>query len=638
MAVSKVTSLLGTRGLDSCNRILVYNSSTFTKKNITDNLGMSEAEAELLAKDPENDTVDNMYITLRRYNVFQPLLPNITEEGLLFIFNNSRLSTITGEGFNTIIFLMDEEILGYTVFLSPIGYNTNNLSATTYSVKRNYIVNNIIIEVLSGGNSIRVDEDTINLLNEIDRGEKRDYTDFFTTKENILGLSRDFGNYNTHLKSLIHKGVEKDIFSDSTYVKMKEAGAVLSKLNFLKDIQLLSSYTDLQYTQVGYYKGDIVLYLWNDNCDYVIISLTKTLSNFFVGSKDPFPYTTPKRDKDGNIISRSEKYHVPNLFKDKTQRISYFAGKYIIVTIDDLDYVFDFERQKGEIELEEPLGAKNPGWVIESYNNLSTSKDYQWDKDKGWIDCKTASGPTYDSLDLVPEEKRTPGYIVTIPDKEPIFLNSFTVNTQDLRSKLVKISDGTWQTWEDAVAEIPFFSESYANVEALIMAESTLTRRIGTWSVFRNDADSTWIYTSPTKSVKIGQEEEMPIILNDQCLLTYTINGDNITYTLYNEPGYFITPVAAGRVYSWTTSNNISMAAPENRNHGYTVYSGLYNKLTIRVNSDDYTKSSSPLVLQNSILSPFRRSKLPTTLEGFKIIGAIGGIIFYRINNTINYL
>ena len=137
MAVSKVTSLLGTRGLDSCNRILVYNSSTFTKKNITDNLGMSEAEAELLAKDPENDTVDNMYITLRRYNVFQPLLPNITEEGLLFIFNNSRLSTITGEGFNTIIFLMDEEILGYTVFLSPIGYNTNNLSATTYSVKRN---------------------------------------------------------------------------------------------------------------------------------------------------------------------------------------------------------------------------------------------------------------------------------------------------------------------------------------------------------------------------------------------------------------------------------------------------------------------------------------------------------------------
>ena len=90
MAVSKVTSLLGTRGLDSCNRILVYNSSTFTKKNITDNLGMSEAEAELLAKDPENDTVDNMYITLRRYNVFQPLLPNITEEGLLFIFNNSK--------------------------------------------------------------------------------------------------------------------------------------------------------------------------------------------------------------------------------------------------------------------------------------------------------------------------------------------------------------------------------------------------------------------------------------------------------------------------------------------------------------------------------------------------------------------
>ena len=80
------------------------------------------------------------------------------------------------------------------------------------------------------------------------------------------------------------------------------------------------------------------------------------------------------------------------------------------------------------------------------------------------------------------------------------------------------------------------------------------------------------------------------------------------------------------------------MAAPENRNHGYTVYSGLYNKLTIRVNSDDYTKSSSPLVLQNSILSPFRRSKLPTTVEGFKIIGAIGGIIFYRINNTINYL
>lgn len=637
MAVSKITSLLGTRGFDSCNKILVYNSSTFIKKNITENLGMSAEEALFLSKDPENNTIDDMYSILKRYNVFQPLLPNTTEEGLLFIFNNSRLSAITGEGFNTIIFLMNEEILGFTVFLDAIGYNTNNLSSSSYSVKRNYIVNNIIIEVLSGGNSIRVDEDTINLLNEIDRDVDRDYSDMFTTKEKVLGSFRNSGNYNIHLKSLTHGKTEKDIFSDSTYVKLK-GDAIISKLSLLKDIQLPTSYQDLQNSQVGYYKGDIVLYLWNDNCEYTIISLTRTLSNFFAGSKDPFPYTTPKRDSKGAIISRSEKYKVPRLFQDKEQHISYFAGRYIIISIDDTNYVFDIERQLGEAEIEEPLGKKNTAWVVDSYMDLGTRKDWEWSEEGEWKECKTASGPIYDSLDLVPEENKVPGYIVTIPDREPVFLNEFTVNQQDLSIRLQKLSETSWQRWEDAVKDMPIFTESYANVEALIMADSVLIERIGTWSVFRDDADSTWIYTSPTKSIKIGQEENKPIIINDQCLLTYSIDGDYITYTLYNEPGYFITPIAAGRVYSWTSSNNISMSAPENKNRGYTVYSGLYNKLTLRVNSDDFTKSSSPLAIQGSILSSFRRSKLPTTLEGFKIIGALGGVIFYRVNNIINYL
>jgi hypothetical protein len=143
-----------------------------------------------------------------------------------------------------------------------------------------------------------------------------------------------------------------------------------------------------------------------------------------------------------------------------------------------------------------------------------------------------------------------------------------------------------------------------------------------------------------TKSIKLSSKENNPIIINNEVLLTWVTSGDGFstTYTIYDEPGYYATPTYYNLKYNSATG---SLTDGDSRYNNYIVYRTSTSPdkiLTIKTKSDESSKSSSPILIQRSFLRQFRRNVLPDTLENFKIIGSLCGIIYYRIGNVINYL
>ena len=148
-----------------------------------------------------------------------------------------------------------------------------------------------------------------------------------------------------------------------------------------------------------------------------------------------------------------------------------------------------------------------------------------------------------------------------------------------------------------------------------MISQYQVIKRFGDWLVF-SGTDSSYTYVNLNKAVKFSTGDEDPIVINNQILLGRTkIPGVGYRYTLYDTPGCYVTPLYRSI----------------NPNDGWELQSE--SKSLIIHNEGDL-----PSMLPTSILSAYRRNVLPETLEGFKLIGSIGGIIFYRIGNLISYL
>ena len=589
MVASKKTEILGTKSLNQCDSIRLYNTETFKNPSIVSGFGLSESDVELLCSTPDATKVVEINTILSRFTEYDALKP---DENLVFTFNNNVPGLLNGQGFDTIIFLFMGEILGYICLLNPVGRIVNQSGASTYDLKRTYSVNTIYLTLTSDGNGILVDKDMISLLNDLIpiaettgrdlRGEEN--YDFATVKD-IEGSIDRSSNYTIHLEEFLSG---RDIFTDTTIsTNLDTPGEInIYKLGIRRNLTLDSVYSSFEHHQIGYYKGDPSIYIWNDDGEYSIFSLTKFLGEYFDDDNTrPLSYTV------NSEISKSEIFQVPYLYEGQQRpTISGFAGKYLICKLSGKQYLLDIDRQSGE----------------DPYNHL-------YEKNKGWIKWKDPdTGKSYPVTDFSVD--RTDPYCrVSLPEKDT----------------------WAWTRWTDVIEDVKSLSDTYSDSSVGVVGYNKIfTARYGQWHVTEDQIAKT--YSGMTRSVVFAIEENDPFILNDKALIAWSKGTDSegcdtITYTLYNNDGYYMTQ----KCYD----NGSSLSDGESYGDRYTIYpSNSHKTVTFRVSSNHGTDASSPLEVQNSFFAGYRRGSLPITMDGFRIIGALAGLVFYRIGNTINYL
>ena len=634
------TVLLGSRNLGTSDRVLPYNMETFKDPNIYLGLGLLSSEAAILSEEPTTETIGEIYNILKSlpdYTIIDRS-PSTDESQKEFIFENDNIGVVQGEGFNVLIFLAGDDIIGFTILITPKGYKTQTPEeATSYKLKRSYNTRTVKIILTLGENNVKVDEGDVNITNDLvnQADEDRDFSGKepwnYAKKGDLKKDTRGIGNYSIYLSSVVRPGSKcKDIFTDTTYCKYSSGSLSMAKLGIPKNISLGVAYSDFTHEQLGYYKNDLALFVWNDENQYSVFSITKTVDDVLGSSNVSqrlFPYTYPREG-----VGSTEIYTLPAQYEGQELKILYFAGRYIAAECDSSIYLFDIDRQE---------------WIVDSWE--TTGIDYRkWDG-SSWVPDVNEEYRISTNVKILPSENfitsglKTPGTIIGIEKRKPIYLTKFLADRMSERNILVKLKTLTWQSYLDAIQEYGGFSNTYGNSENTLMNNDIPVGKIGDWFIFEDTNNSSYIYSNMTKSIKIRKDENPPIIINDQALMTWESEGGNLVYCIYNSPGYFM----SYNCYKYLgtrdpeTSELLPYSDRDSRGHVYTVYTKETDAdryVTIKTADSSESSASSPIVIQKSFLSAYRRNVLPITMNGFRIIGGFAGLIFYRIGNTINYL
>lgn len=638
MVASSITELLGTKNFGKSDGIIAYSSETFKNADLLERLGLS-SYSDILQKSPTLDNVDDIYNILKDISEFSQTSKNSsTSTYIEFIFDNDKSNLISGEGFDTIIFLLKNSVLGFTVLESVQGSDIRTTSSS-YDLNRNYRIKYIGIKVYSGDSNLRLGKDTIEIYSDIKSIAKVDSGNYigvnnynYSTKKD-LEYNEGEKNYNIYLNSIIKSGKSSDIFTDTTFNRVKSDLSISSaKLYILKNMVLGSEYSDFNHIQLGYYSGDPSLFIWNDDNQYSIYSITRSIKSENNISR-PYPYTVAKLGENNIPISRTNIFTLPLLYKGATQTINYFSGQFISVTIDSIKYLFDIERQSGEISAS-PLYSGNKGWIVESYTISETEYNYLILKTTGWVlTDESKDAVFYNSIEKAYVASLPLGSIIKIPKKIPTYLNYFIIDPVDLKNKIHVLNSDAWSSYSKAISIYPGFSEMYLNSKNAIATGAVLSKKIGDWYVFKKS--STIIYSNLTTVVKLSSSENEPIVVNNQVLITWSRINNTIKYTIYDNQGYFITDTCYNLLYD---NNTKSYSDADSRGNKYKVISDESKMLSLRVGTELGNNISSPIEIQRSFLGPLRRNTLPQTLDGFSIVGSFLGLIFYRVGNTINYL
>lgn len=582
MAASKKTEILGTKGLSSCDSIRVYNQASFKKSNIVDGLGMGKGEVDLLLSEPSSDNILEINEVLSKYSEFEV----VKGESGHFTFDNDKLNVINGEGFNVIIFLSYSEVLGFMWLVNPVGTSQDYSTRQSYDLKRIYKLRFVEIELTSEGRELKVDQHTIQLRNDLklnasvigrDLSGNKNYN--FTQVKDLTDKVGKLSNYTIHVGTALSSPRAMNIFTDQTITRIYKGNVQMSKLDFRRNLVLDNAFESFQNHQIGYYHGDPALFIWDDEGHYSIFSLTITLGELFNEENDrAYAYTV------NDSVSLSEIFQVPILDERQGRpKIKHFAGKYVTVESGGLRYLLDIDRQDGELD-GQSLGEANKGWL--KYKD-DVSGEYR-------------------------------------------LQSQFVVDQSCPVSKVWK-GPWSWQNWDDVVGDIPFLTNTWVDSSAAVISNGKeVAGKSGEWVILEGPDSKT--YSSFEKSLSMALEENDPIIVNDQTLITWKTGVDEEgrtteTYTLYNSPGYYRTQTFYDR---FTLDSDLETRGEPFRESTQTI--------TLRTSSSYTSPASSPLELARSFLGNYRRNVLPETLEGFKIIGAFHGLVFYRIGNTINYL
>ena len=649
MVVSKITELLGTKSLSSSDALFVYNSEAFANKAIVAALGFSEEVGKLLTEVPTTSTIDDFYVLLEATGAFETLQKEETPEGedttsspLSFIYRNDPLSVVSGYGFNTIIYLRGQQIIGFTVLLNPIGATITTKGQSYYSLSKNYTVGEVHITISTEEDKdiVSINSEQLTLFHKVESQARITKPVGFATDPTYETKRH---NYQTKINSLLKNTTPHEIFTDSSIIRGEKGELTLSKLSVIKGIVLDERYKYLTNKQVGLYKGDIVLYLWknktigNNNTEspiiYTILSLTKSMEEISGISgldNSPITYTSSLKDlTTGKYVSKNCMCELPEFSEeDPVSRIIEFQGPFARVELKSGETrVFDITRQGTPRYEGFPY---NKGWVIKEKLFTGRIIPVSWDSNENmWVNGNNNNSSNYyENVDLIPNTADS-----RIKEYEITFLTDFIL---DSKGKLIK--NTSWKSMQEAREEFPQLTNTYADLTIALgkYEGAKVVQRLGDWIKIFFPEDQTYLYTNMRTCVKIGAEEIEPIVINSSSMMTVEENEDlgTVTYTLYRNSGNFITKTLAKRLYSWTETTDVVMK--NDYIHGtWEIIEAQDLIFTINIgNVPDL-----PKVLGDGFLNRYRRNIVPMSLEKFHIIGAVEGLIFYeQEKNIVNLL
>lgn len=302
----KTTSLSTIGELESCDRIALYLTSDGSGKLSLDKLNNVNSIDELL---PNNLylTIDKTYIPEKENGVF------IYDR--LSVLDNPLIRGDNNLGFNTIIYInYNDRPIGYTEFTYTQGIIPEKLTIELKFNVENSSENRGINLVDNFSTSLtpgRIDNKLKTLLTS-------DKLYSLTTLDRInKELSNATNIYPRYTKSV------NELLRDSEMNTFLDFGICSSeglyKLNLIKEMTIAE---DLKNHQLGYYRGEIVLYSWKEESGIFSYSV----------------HSLSRRDKFGNPIcytkTTSGTKEIKNHVRGTVLGIRYFSGKYISVTIE----------------------------------------------------------------------------------------------------------------------------------------------------------------------------------------------------------------------------------------------------------------------------------------------------------------
>lgn len=546
MEIAHKTTLLWLANLSTCTSVIAYSRESFKLhpgKFFISQVSIEGTKIEdLLSSTPIPSSIDEIKSNLLLLEDYQEnkiyrevdCTTDIDSEdpdlsNLNFLLNFDLMhEVIKDDGIDTLIFLEDNRILAYTILDGPMGrridesaqyfksYKLNNLTLTFSTV--NSVANN------PNNNPFNENVKEIRLVN-------RDWSNVgFLKVKDIRGAKGQVSiqsRCTDNVTDIFSGGSDKVFYFDNTSILVNNSTGTIEEVRLERENSIsdnLHGFGNVARYQVGYYKGDLVIYSWNNTGAYYIASLTK---------KDYWKHA---------YYYDREYQTLPELFGGNIEIIE-FCGKY--VRVND--------------------GTDN--WIV----NL----------DKNSIVCKEGEEHNY-LLD---------------PGKP--------------KNKIVDLgSESVFFDRAEMIQKIPGISNTLTDLRD--GRGLKVIKKYGSWFVLSRDMDKS----------KILNPEYLMVLNSSRCLWILPEELNNVIFV--NDKTAILKDPKTEKVYYLNRAGKFGSPT--------VIKKGLKGVSEI----PDYSYQNGKYVT-NSFLNNLRKSSdLP---EGnFNIIGAVGGLVFYKENNIINCL
>lgn len=521
--------------LEDCSTIVLYRSTRL----LTTSISNMEYVLETLKKNKNYTRINKTIKDKESYYLFDRLDEN----------NNIRYV-----GFDTIIYINHLEIpIGYTKFNSIKGLIPEKLKIKTdFNTNSDWIQGTVDVEY------------TLNNITEYISLTRKLLTDklygFSTAKDikEALNQFNPFSRYTNDVYDLM-SSPEKSI--GLNYGLLNNEG--FFRLNLITEMTIPDDFCNIQF---GYYKGEVICYIWRTNTDENGNSVLEYIMASF-SRKTPFggpEYYTRRSSFDTITITKEEGEDSSK----KINKANYFSGRYVSLSMDN-----------GTSEV----------WNVIDKERVILDNYYKNHVIDLWGNGQIIELPN------VLSKKNIVEFIPKVRD--------LCINIKNYRQTihLVKVI-GEWFV----------FRETRTNLSKI----NTISK-------------SFLIYTNMTKTLMISEDyDNEPIPINNNILVlrtTESLESSNYDYySYYVGDGEFISENAK---MALDIISGVKKDKTYNTKFKYIQYSEdnleNYNNQSIRI---DNIGSN----ILDSYLYGFRKFTCPDDLKVPEIVGAINGLIYYK--------
>lgn len=614
---SFTTKIKGTVGnILTGKKIILYNSRFITEKISISNI---DYVINLIKE-------SNYYFEIERKEVSDNYKYNRLDSG----------NKLVNLGFDTIVYLSLEDLpIGFTEFNRVQGLLSDELIIKvdiSQELSNNDITSSEKIELFN--NSLSQIIEYSSSIKSLISNKPYGYTSAKRINEDISTRGDIYPKYTNHVSEL-NKQPKDNILLTNGFCNISG----LHKLDLVKEMLVADNFEN---HQLGYYRGEIVLYLWNNvteenkNITYSVYSLSRR-DKF----KNPICYTNTSNNK--RIIQNPEKGEIVNT-KTETSRSKTFTG------VDRDGNIVTYTGQvktttttKEKKSYEKILYASSKFLLI-SVKVETTKNSLQYGK--------KPNGQWTNSEDIITISDRIVSKTIKEVNEVFNFEQLLWVNIENTFIPTMDI----WKT-SGTIYEIPeilskkrivdLFPE-VLNLHINIHTYNEnifILKRIGEWFVFEMRDQELFIFTNITKTVYISKKYDIDAIpINNDILLLKTESKDKTILNYFTESGIFYSENAIKSIFENTYLGNNEVQLVESEYNNLTTYTiqsqteiipeYLDNKINYEEKKIIVETVGDNLI--NSYTLGFKRN-IMNKITIPNIIGSLNGLVYEKEGNLIRY-